>query len=80
MVGPAVPSSSTAAAYAYPDAEDLIANQDAMHRLAGKYALRRGEVMDVVDVKVYIFLNDKWLNSITLLQIKNSSILRSKKS
>lgn len=35
---------------AYPDADDLMANTDALERLAGKHALKHAEGIDVVDV------------------------------
>ena len=51
MVGPSLPSSSTAAMIpAYPEADDLLANSEAINRLAGKHAMRNRETMDVVDV------------------------------
>ncbi len=55
MVGPSLPTHHPGI-NAYPEPEDLLANEDALNRLAGSAALRNKEEFDVVDVKV-IYLN-----------------------
>ncbi len=47
-----MPTHPTHPAVAYPEAEDLMANEDALNRLAGTHALRNKEEISVVDVKV----------------------------
>ena len=47
--GPSLPTRREAA-FSYPEAEDLMANEEAINRMAGAHALRRKEEMQVVDV------------------------------
>ena len=51
-VGPSMPDSMSRYHNAYPEAEDLMANHDALNRLAGKHSVRRNENVEVVDVQV----------------------------
>ncbi len=70
FVGPSKPSTSSAASYeAYPEASDLMANSDALERLAGKNQLRKqktasdSEFANVMEVNADSLTGDprEWL-------------------
>ena len=66
VVGPALPSTSKAH-YSYPEASDLMANSEALERLAGKHAVRRNkmnnEEQQIIDVRADNLTGDprEWL-------------------